>query len=95
MELIEEILTQYLFGVAPYQSGTTPPNMLRLIERHFIYQVPSTPGKPCTQRRRICCAKLGTRRDIRFWYRRCGVSLCLSNCFEVYHTQGLCQEVER
>ena len=86
MELMEEILTHHLFGVALYQAGTTPSNMLRLNERHFISQVPSTPGKPHAQRRCIRCAKLETRRNTRFWCRRCGVGLCLSNCFEVYHT---------
>ena len=92
-ELIQEILTHHLFDVAPYQAGTTPPNMLRLIERHFISQVPSTPGKPRAERRCIHCVKLGTRRDTRFWCRRCGVGLCLSNCFEVYRTKRLCQGV--
>ena len=86
-ELIQQILAHHLFDVAPYQTGTTPPNMLRLIERHFISQVPSTPGKPRAERRYIRCVKLGTRRDTRFWCRRCGVGLGLSNCFEVYHTQ--------
>ena len=86
-ELLKKILTHLLFDVARYHAGTTPPNMLRLIERHFISQVPSTPGKPRELRRCIRCAKLGTRRDTRFWCKRCGVGLCLSICFEVYHTQ--------
>ena len=95
MELIEEILTHHLFGVASYQHGTTPPDIFFLIERHFISQVPWTLGKSFAQRKCIHCAKLGTRRDIRFWYRRCRFGLCLSKCFEIYHTKKtLCQGVD-
>ena len=60
-----------------------------VIERHFISQVSPTPGKPRAQRRCIHCAKLGTRRDTRFWHRRCGVGLYISNCFE-----GFARELE-
>ena len=94
-ELLKKILTHLLFDVAPYHAGTTPPNMLRLIERHFISQVPSTPGKPRELRRCIRCAKLGTRRDTRFWCRRCGVGLCLSICFKFTTHKKLYQGVGR
>ena len=87
MELIEEILTHHLFGVVAYQHSTTPPDIFLLIERHFISQVPWTLGKSLAQRKCIHCAKLGTRRDIRFWYRKCRFGLCLSKCFEIYHTK--------
>ena len=91
MKLIEELVMFHLSGSAPHQTGRNiagpDQNLLRLVERHFISQLPSTAGKQRAQRRCVRCHKLGVRRDTRFWCNVCQVSLCLAECFEIYHTQ--------
>jgi len=62
-------------------------NLIRLVERHFIAQVPSTTGKARAQRRCVRCWKRGVRRDTRFWCPKCEVGLCLNKFFEIYHTK--------
>ena len=95
MELIEVILTHYLFGVALYQAGTTPPNMLCLIERQYISQVPSTTGKPHAQRRCIRYTKRGIRR-YSFFVQKMWVRFVLIKLFwSLPRTKRLCQGVAR
>ena len=62
-------------------------NMLRLVERHFISQLPSTANKARAQRKCVRCRKMGIRKDTRFWCAKCNVALCLNQCFEIYHTK--------
>ena len=54
LELIEELILHHLHGGAPAQTGPNlsgvNQNLVRLVERHFISQVPSTPGKARAQK---------------------------------------------
>ena len=89
--LIEKFVQFHLFGSRNSQTGPNATgvnnNPLRLIERHFISNLPSTQNKARAQRKCVRCTKLGIRRDTRFWCRECEVALCFHECFEVYHTK--------
>ena len=78
-------------GGSSYSAGPNPDpsqgNFARLVEGHFISQIPSTKNKARAQRKCVRCTKLGIRRDTRYWYRKCNVGLCLNKCFEIYHTK--------
>ena len=90
-KLVEELVQFHLFGSRNPQTGRNATgvtdNPLRLIERHFIHNLPSTQSKVRAQRKCVRCTKLGIRRDTRFWCHQCNVALCFHECFEVYHTQ--------
>lgn len=69
------------------------PNPLRLTERHFLAPIPSTGKKSApTKRCAVCCSKRSEtgkriRRESRYHCRDCNVGLCLTPCFETYHTE--------
>ena len=89
--LIEEIIMFHAFcgqsqSTGPYPD-TTKANLIRLTERHFISQLPSTNNKARAQRKCIRCTKLGFRKNTRFWCVTCRVAFCFNECFEVYHTK--------
>ncbi|XP_071111498.1 piggyBac transposable element-derived protein 4-like [Haliotis cracherodii] len=54
------------------------PHPLRLTGRHFPGVLP--------QKKRKQCAVCRGRSRVRSWCPDCGVGLCISNCFRVYHT---------
>ena len=89
--LIEEIIMFYAFGGHSQSTGanpdTTKANLIRLAERDFISQLPSTNKKARAQRKCIRYTKLGFRKDTRFWCTTYRVALCFNECFEVYHTK--------
>ena len=89
--LNEEIIMFHAFGGQSQSTGpnpeTTKTNLIRLTERHFISQLPSTNNKARVQRKCIHFTKLGFRKDTRFWCTTCRVALCFNECFEVYHTK--------
>ena len=88
--LIEELIMFHASGGSSYSTGPnlepSQENFVRLVERQFISQIPSTVSKPKAQRKCVRYTKLGIRRDTRFWSRKCNVALCLNKCFEIYHT---------
>ena len=89
--LIEKIIVFHAFcgqnqSTGPYPD-TTKANLIRLTERHFISQLPSTNNKARAQRKCIRCTKLGFRKSTRFWCAMCRVAFCFNECFEVYHTK--------
>ena len=85
--LIEKLIMFHASSGSSYSTSLNPEpsqeNFLRLVERQFISQIPSTVSKP---RAYVRYTKLGIRRDTRFWCRKCNVALCLNKCFEIYHT---------
>ena len=89
--LIKEIIMFDAFGSQSQSSEPNPDtakaSLIRLTERHFISQLPSTNNKARAQRKCICCTKLGFGKDTRFWCATCRVALCFNECFEVYHTK--------
>ena len=89
--LIEEIIMFHAFCGQIQSTGpnpdTTKANLIRLTERHFISQLPSTNNKARAWRQCIRRTKLGFRKDTRFWCATCLVALCFNDCFEVYHAK--------
>ena len=79
----------HLHGVPIQKDGRGDPmnqnsNHLRLVGRHFI----STRDQ-LKKRQRYRCVRhtaLGIRKDTIYQCRKCDVALCISPCFEVYHT---------
>ena len=67
--LIEELIMFHAAGGSSYSTGPNPDprqgNFVRLVERHFISQIPSTASKPRAQRKCVRCTKLGIPRDTR------------------------------
>lgn len=73
----------------PKSSG----NLLRLTERHFPSFIPATPKKENPTRYcAVCCTKKDDkgkkkRRESRYMCHTCKVALCVTPCFEIYHTK--------
>ena len=67
--LIEELIMFHASGSSSYSAGPNPDlsqdNFIRLAERHFISQIPSTASKPRAQRKCVRCTKRGIPRDTR------------------------------
>lgn len=59
---------------------------LRITERHFPGLIPPTSVNNFPTRRCVLCTKRGTRKQTRFYCFPCSVALCVSGCFEQYHT---------
>ena len=75
---------------APDQPGRGEPinnlhKPLRLVERHFPSVKPHTKGRS-KRSRCIRSNQMGVRKDATFECRKCEVSLCITPCFEMYHT---------
>ncbi len=69
---------------------STRDNPLRLIARHLPSLIPSTSSRQNLQRKCVVCAKTTTRAktrtDTRCECTECDVGLCISGCFQDYHT---------
>ncbi|XP_050704248.1 piggyBac transposable element-derived protein 4-like [Eriocheir sinensis] len=67
------------------------PTRARLNERHFIALIPPTELKPKPYRRCHVCSHTTRaprkRSDTRYYCRHCDVGLCITPCFEDYHTK--------
>lgn len=65
----------------------------RLTERHFPDKVPTRPnGTPGQRDCAVCSGKRGRRRKTTtYCCKQCGVGLCVTPCFELYHTKVDCQ----
>ncbi|CAF1289214.1 unnamed protein product [Adineta ricciae] len=90
LQLIRQIIETYGKPKAPTGRPTTGDNPVRLIARHFPSLIPSTLTKQNPQRKCVVCAKT-TRRtkkrtDSRYECTECDVGLCVSGCFQDYHT---------
>ena len=89
--LIEELIMFHASGGSSYSTGPNPDprqgNFVRLVERHFISQIPSTASKPRAQRKFVRCTKFGIRRDTRFWCWKCNVALCLIKFFSLSYNE--------
>jgi hypothetical protein len=68
-------------------------NPLRLTGRHFPKMYPPSEGKQTPTRRcKVCCSHTGTdgkkvRKETRYFCSECDAALCVSPCFETYHTK--------
>lgn len=60
---------------------------LRLSERHFLRRIPPTPKKEYPQRKCHVCHAKGSRRDTSYMCVKCDKGLCITPCFETYHTE--------
>ena len=88
--LIKTIVMIHLQEKAPDQPGRGEPinnlhKPLRLVERHFPSVKPHTKGRS-KRSRCIRCNQMGVRKDVTLECRKCEVSLCITPCFEMYHT---------
>ncbi|XP_068122377.1 piggyBac transposable element-derived protein 4-like [Hyperolius riggenbachi] len=86
----EQIITSLIFE-SGYKAQTTDQDcedVARFRDKHFPAPIPPTPSKPYPQRRCKICSKHHMRRDSRYYCPQCASkpSLCLKDCFEVYHT---------
>ena len=90
LEVIREIIEKYGSQVRSLIGRAPPDNPLRLTARHFISRIPSTATQSNTKRKYYVCAntvrRAKSRRDTSYECIECDVGLCLTNCFEDYHT---------
>ena len=91
VELARELVIQYkTVPVQPAPSDTGGQGVSRLTERHFIALVPPTQSKPKPYRRCFVCSHTtrspSKRTDTRYCCIKCDVGLCITPCFEDYHT---------
>lgn len=90
LEVIREIIEKY--GSQVRSSVSRPPSgsPLRLTARHFPSCIPSTITQANPRRKCYVCAntvrRAKLRRDTSCECIECDVGLCLTNCFEDYHT---------
>ncbi|XP_046400817.1 piggyBac transposable element-derived protein 4-like [Ischnura elegans] len=88
LSLIREILETY-HRQSRSVSGRRSQHDLpaRLTDRHF----PSSTCNPATlkahSRRCVVCSKSGRRRESRYMCDICNVGLCVTPCFQIFHTQ--------
>ena len=88
--LIEELIMYHSHGSRPRQAGpqNCGGNPLRLFERHFISIYPNRCSKKkYPQVNCVRCYAMKKQKDTRYWCSKCGLGLCLLECFEVYHTK--------
>ena len=62
-------------------------NPLRLTGRHFIDKIPTEEGKKQKVRRCVVCSKHNQRKETSYYCKDCNVPLCVTPCFEVYHSK--------
>lgn len=84
-----QLLPSLLFGdveEAPDMSDND--NVVRMVGKHFIDNIPPTLNKKYAQRACKVCRKKGIRRDVRYYCPKCPSkpALCFQPCFEIYHT---------
>ena len=60
---------------------------VRLSERHFVKNVPSTAERPNRTRRCKVCSTNGVRCESRYECSDCDDGLCVVTCFEIFHTK--------
>ncbi|XP_046837276.1 piggyBac transposable element-derived protein 4-like [Vespa crabro] len=86
LQLIKEILEKYHKNHEYHQYDGSESNYpTRLIGKHFptVYQS----GKKNRKRRCVVCTAGGIRRESKYHCEQCNVGLCVSPCFENYHTK--------
>ncbi|XP_066918855.1 piggyBac transposable element-derived protein 4-like [Clytia hemisphaerica] len=88
INVIEELMTRHHHGAAaPNRGPNAGPNLLRLVERHFLAFLPATDKKLNAQKRCHRCTKRKIRKDTRYHCPDCNVPLCFEPCFKIYHTK--------
>lgn len=94
LELTRQLIDKYLQEEKNVKIGRPSAKAapMRLISRHFPQLVPAVPGgKKNSQRMCVVCkhTEIGTkhRRDSRYQCVQCDVGLCITPCFEIYHSQ--------
>ena len=89
LELIRQILKQYQQPeIANKCTKSGPINQMRLTARHFpsVYENHNAKRKNPV-RKCVVCAKNNKRRESRYECKICDVGLCVSPCFETFHTE--------
>ncbi len=90
LEVIRQIIEKY--GSQVRSSIGQPPSdsPLRPTARHFPSRIPSTVTQANPRRKCYVCAntvrRAKSRRDTSYECIECELGLCLTNCFEDYHT---------
>jgi len=88
LEVIRQLLEKYSTPTESPNRGrpTSIDQPLRLSGRHFPSDVSSSStGK--TNRRCAVCIKNNKRTHSRYMCSECGVGLCVTPCFGIYHTK--------
>jgi hypothetical protein len=90
LEVIREIIEKYGSQVRSSIGRPSEDNPLRLTARHFPSRIPSTDTQANPRRKCFVCAntlrRAKSRRDTSYECVGCDVGLCLTDCFEDYHT---------
>ena len=95
--LIQEGLKCYKIPLPPMLSSklgqyhVDDHNERRLSKRHFLKNIPAAEGRKRQKPSRRCfvCSKLPgcKKKRTSFWCEECRKPLCISNCFELFHTE--------
>lgn len=59
--------------------------LLRFTKWHFPRKIPPT-GRRAKAKRCYVCSRQGKRRESTYWCEDCSIGLCITPCFENYHT---------
>jgi hypothetical protein len=88
LTLIREILEKYCKERRKSGGGRRSENLpLRLMQRHFSSKIESTTSqKKSPTRKCVVCSKNNKRRETRYMCKNCDVALCVTPCFETFHT---------
>lgn len=92
VQLFEGLIKHNLMDYRPQKSMGKTPGILRLNARHFPSPVTPTACKEKPTRRCVVCSNnmdengKRKRRETRYECTQCNVGLCVSPCFERYHT---------
>lgn len=94
VRLVEVVLEKSLHTLAG-AGRRSDSSLTRLKCRHFPRKIPPTPKKQEPTRRCVVCtrahskdASKKSRKETRFWCEDCQVGLCVTPCFEIYHTKS-------
>ena len=88
LQLVERIIEKYKTERVENRKGRpslydTP---VRLTARHFMRRIPPTPKKEYPQKKCHVCAANGIRKDTSYMCSDCDKALCITPCFETYHS---------
>lgn len=84
--LDEYVIPQKNFPTIIQLPVTTFQESTRITNQHFPRRIQQTGKKVNPTRRCFVCSRKGKRRESVYWCELCGIGLCVTPCFEIYHT---------
>jgi hypothetical protein len=90
LQLIRQIIEMYEKSKASRGRPSSGDNRIRLIGHHFPSLIPSTSTRQDPRKQCVVCAnttiRAKKRAESRYECAECNVGLCVSGCFQDYHT---------